>query len=181
MRFIVIALCLAVGFMVGLWAAPGEQPSLQPNPTVQVSDAARPASELTNQPVARGPKTRRGANPTVEDGRRTIGGRSVLVRIPDVEVLNYGKVFFRGTVNIEPSVERILAGKSHSHRNDGSVFRNRERRLPQQKRGHYREYVHPTDGLKGAGPQRIITGSNGEWFYTPDHYESFKRLDRTNR
>jgi guanyl-specific ribonuclease Sa len=64
-----------------------------------------------------------------------------------------------------------------SHRNDGAEFQNRERRLPKRPAGYYREWVHPTPGLGGPGPQRIVTGGEGEIYYTPDHYRTFERLD----
>ena len=38
---------------------------------------------------------------------------------------------------------------------------------------YYREYVVPTPGINGAGPQRIVVGRFGEWYYTPDHYKTF--------
>src|SRR5688572_5945973 len=46
------------------------------------------------------------------------------------------------------------------YRQDGSVFQNRERRLPTQPRGHYREYTVPTPGLGHRGPRRIVTGGD---------------------
>lgn len=61
---------------------------------------------------------------------------------------------------------------------DGSTFGNRERRLPQERRGYYREYTVLTPGVKHRGARRIVTGGNPEtnppfWYYTKDHYESF--------
>jgi len=53
------------------------------------------------------------------------------------------------------------------------VFNNREGLLPKKPAGYYREYVHPTPGIKGTGPERIVTGKAGELYYTPDHYETF--------
>jgi len=34
------------------------------------------------------------------------------------------------------------------------------------------------NGINGAGPQRIVTGNGGEIYYTPDHYQTFIRLDQ---
>lgn len=67
---------------------------------------------------------------------------------------------------------------------DGSVFGNFERRLPMQVSGYYREYTVPTPGRKDRGAQRIIAGSgrsgdvasSGEYYYTDDHYRSFRRI-----
>lgn len=83
-----------------------------------------------------------------------------------------GKVL-QGTVDLKPTLDRIAAGTKLSHRNDGAVFGNREGRLPKQPAGYYREFVHPTPGVNGPGPQRIVTGRGGEVFYTPDHYGTF--------
>ena len=88
-----------------------------------------------------------------------------------------GQVAFRGTVDVGPTLARISRGERLGFSHDGIVFQNRERRLPRKPAGYYREYVHPTPGLDGPGPQRIIRGQNGETYYTPDHYRTFQRLD----
>lgn len=79
----------------------------------------------------------------------------------------------RGTVDLQPTLDRIVAGGRFPHRNDGSIFGNKEGLLPQQARGYYTEYVHPTPGFNGPGPQRVVTGQGGEVFYTPNHYRTF--------
>lgn len=65
------------------------------------------------------------------------------------------------------------------HRQDGSVFGNREGRLPSRPRGYYREYTVDTPGLDHRGARRIVTGGRPpvEFYYTDDHYESFRRFD----
>jgi hypothetical protein len=83
-----------------------------------------------------------------------------------------------GTVNVKPTLDRIASGGKFPHKNDGSVFLNKEGILPKQANGYYREYVVPTPGAKGPGPQRIITGNNGERYYTPDHYKTFIPLNK---
>ncbi|MDA8523437.1 RHS repeat-associated core domain-containing protein [Acidovorax sp. NCPPB 4044] len=79
----------------------------------------------------------------------------------------------QGTVDLQPTLDRIATGGRFPHRNDGSIFGNKEGLLPQQSRGYYTEYVHPTPGFSGPGPQRIVTGQGGEVFYTPNHYRTF--------
>lgn len=54
-----------------------------------------------------------------------------------------------------------------------SIFENRKGFLPLHVDGYYREYVHPTPGIKAVGAQRIVIGGNGELYYTPDHYHTF--------
>lgn len=78
-----------------------------------------------------------------------------------------------------PVVGRILQRGTFPHRQDGSVFFNREGRLPPRARGHYREYTVPTPGLDHRGARRIVTGGDppAEWYYTADHYDSFRAFD----
>lgn len=87
-----------------------------------------------------------------------------------------GSVAWRGDVDLRPTLARIEAGERDPHRNDGSVFQNREGLLPQRPRGHYREYVIRTPGISHAGPQRLVIGNDGEVYYTHDHYRSFLRI-----
>jgi len=88
-----------------------------------------------------------------------------------------GDVAFRGTIDLTETLQRVQKGKKLRFPNDGSVFQNREKRLPVQPAGYYHEWVHPTPGLDGPGPQRIVTGERGEIYYTSDHYRTFRRLD----
>ena len=61
---------------------------------------------------------------------------------------------------------------------DGVVFGNYEHRLPAQRRGHYREYTVPTPGARNRGARRIIAGGQppSAFFYTPDHYQTFRKI-----
>ncbi len=67
---------------------------------------------------------------------------------------------------------------------DDGTFGNREGRLPRQTRGYYREYTVETPGSPDRGARRIIAGGQPpvEYFYTADHYGSFRRftLDGTS-
>lgn len=87
-----------------------------------------------------------------------------------------GRQSFTGDVDLTETLARIDRGERLSFRNDGTVFQNRERRLPDKPRGYYREWVHLTPGLSGPGPQRVVTGQQGDAWYTPDHYQSFRRV-----
>lgn len=87
-----------------------------------------------------------------------------------------GRVVYEGPIDLTDTLERISAGERLRFRNDGSVFGNRERRLPPRQAGYYREWVHPTPELDGPGPQRVVTGEKGEIYYTHDHYRTFKKL-----
>jgi guanyl-specific ribonuclease Sa len=74
----------------------------------------------------------------------------------------------------------IDAGGPFPYRRDGIAFQNRERRLPAQPRGYYREYTVPTPGAAARGPRRIVTGGNPPvvFYYTADHYKIFRRIHR---
>jgi guanyl-specific ribonuclease Sa len=88
-----------------------------------------------------------------------------------------GRVVYRGDIDAGPTLQRIESRERLNFPHDGSVFQNRERRLHRQAAGYYKEYVHPTPGLRGPGPQRIVVGARGEIYYTPDHYRTFQRLN----
>lgn len=85
--------------------------------------------------------------------------------------------------SLPPEAGRTLAlisrGGPFPYRQDGSVFGNRERRLPPRPRGHYREYTVDTPGLSHRGPRRIVTGGDPptEFWYTDDHYDNFRRIE----
>ena len=75
----------------------------------------------------------------------------------------------------------ILAGGPFATHKDGTVFGNRERALPREPRGFYREYTVPTTGAHDRGARRIVCGGQRPTapeacFYTADHYATFRRI-----
>jgi ribonuclease T1 len=70
----------------------------------------------------------------------------------------------------------VKAGGPFPYARDGTVFRNREGLLPARPRGYYREYTVRTPGARDRGARRIVAGKGGEYYYTHDHYRSFKRI-----
>ena len=75
----------------------------------------------------------------------------------------------------------ISSGGPFPYEKDGTVFRNRERLLPAEARGFYREYTVKTPGLKHRGARRIVCGGREptrplNCYYTADHYASFRRI-----
>ena len=70
----------------------------------------------------------------------------------------------------------IKAGGPFAYAKDGSRFGNRERLLPLRNRGYYREYTVPTPGARDRGARRIVAGAPGEYYYSDDHYNSFRRI-----
>jgi guanyl-specific ribonuclease Sa len=77
------------------------------------------------------------------------------------------------------TIALIRRGGPFAHRQDGAVFGNREGHLPQRPRGYYHEYTVETPGARDRGARRIITGGTppAEWYYSDDHYDSFRRFD----
>jgi hypothetical protein len=86
--------------------------------------------------------------------------------LKDAKVIDFGKTLYRGKIDPNLTLERVRAGKRLEHRNDGAIFRNRERLLPTKRdRDYYREFVHFTKEVKGLrfpGPQRVVVGKKGE-------------------
>lgn len=77
--------------------------------------------------------------------------------------------------------QKIRAGGPFPYAKDGSVFGNRERLLPRERRGYYREYTVRTPGARDRGARRIVCGGERPTapeacYYTDDHYASFRRI-----
>lgn len=74
-------------------------------------------------------------------------------------------------------VDLIAAGGPFGYPDrDGGTFGNREGILPGRPGGHYREYTVDTPGSEDRGARRIVTGADGERYWTDDHYTSFSRI-----
>jgi len=74
----------------------------------------------------------------------------------------------------------IRVGGPFPYGKDGTVFGNRERQLPAEKRGYYREYTVQTPGSRDRGARRIVCGGPARaphaCYYTADHYASFRKI-----
>ena len=74
----------------------------------------------------------------------------------------------------------IRQGGPFAGEKDGVVFGNRERLLPAQKRGYYREYTVTTPASRDRGARRIVCGGQPKapdaCYYSADHYASFRRI-----
>ena len=74
----------------------------------------------------------------------------------------------------------IKQGGPFPYDKDGRVFGNYEKILPKQKRGYYHEFTVKTPGARNRGARRIVSGgdptSSGEYYYTDDHYATFRRI-----
>ncbi|MEK9522616.1 ribonuclease domain-containing protein [Streptomyces sp. NPDC087908] len=74
------------------------------------------------------------------------------------------------------TLDLIARGGPFPYAKDGSVFGNFERILPREPRGYYREYTVKTPGERDRGARRIVTGREGELYWTDDHYASFREV-----
>lgn len=75
----------------------------------------------------------------------------------------------------------VYQGGPFRHEKDGVVFGNRERILPANSRGYYREYTVRTPGERSRGARRIVCGgfqpaAPEACYYSDDHYASFRRI-----
>lgn len=77
---------------------------------------------------------------------------------------------------VRDTLNLIERGGPFPYRRDGAVFSNRERLLPPKPRGYYREFTVPTPGATVRGARRIVAGNNRVYYYTDDHYRSFRRI-----
>jgi ribonuclease T1 len=106
------------------------------------------------------------------------------------------------------TLARIRQGGPFPYERDGIEFRNREKLLPMSVRGYYREYTVQTPGARDRGARRIVAGGcdggtattgaqrgaarsspqvfveacgGAEYYYTDDHYRSFRRIREQGR
>ncbi len=75
----------------------------------------------------------------------------------------------------------IQQGGPFPYEKDGVVFGNYEKKLPQQKRGYYREFTVKTSASRSRGAVRIVCGGAKNkpfeaCYYTDNHYASFKKI-----
>lgn len=91
-----------------------------------------------------------------------------------------GQVSEVAVAELPPEARRTLAlirtGGPFPYDRDGIVFNNREKLLPARERGWYHEYTVATPGVRNRGARRIVAARSGEFYYTDDHYASFRRI-----
>ena len=70
----------------------------------------------------------------------------------------------------------IRAGGPFPYPQDGRTFGNRQGLLPKRSHGYYLEYTVKTPGARDRGARRIVAGGGVEFYYTEDHYGSFRKI-----
>lgn len=78
----------------------------------------------------------------------------------------------------QQTLHLIKQGGPFPYERDGVVFGNFEKRLPAEHRGFYHEYTVKTPGERSRGARRLIAGGQPPhlFYYTDDHYQSFRRI-----
>lgn len=97
-------------------------------------------------------------------------------------VSNQGNFAYIQDVELKRTLALIEQGGPFPYpERDGSVFQNRERILPPKPHGYYREYTVPTPHERDRGARRVVTGGNPPevYYYTEDHYRSFRQLEKS--
>jgi ribonuclease T1 len=158
-RLLVLVFTLALGAVPAACAeVRGNEPATTlPPVSALVTRAAETSQQQDSGLITRDPATKRPVTPTRPasiNGFRKIG----IDQLPPEA---------RGTLDL------IARGGPFPYRQDGQIFQNRERLLPDKPRGYYHEYTVETPGSDDRGARRIITGEEGELYYTEDHYSSF--------
>lgn len=171
-----LTVLIALGLLVHRYFSPGNSQDVSAPQGNAVTIPLPKPGEAKSVPSQPSRESQRSA-PDSEGESLSADDSQVVLEVADVNIHDLdGRLVYSGNVDLSGTMERIRRGSKLRFANDGSVFENREGRLPRQKRGHYREFVHPTPGLSGPGPQRIVTGQSGEVYYTPDHYRTFEKL-----
>jgi RHS repeat-associated protein len=95
-------------------------------------------------------------------------------KLENVTVKSYGQTIYRGPRDLTQPLQQIENGTLKSR----GYFSNTNSQLPIRSRNYYKEYEVKTPGWNKpyAGPERVIRGKNGEAYYSPDHYQTIKRI-----
>jgi ribonuclease T1 len=150
------AVVAAVALLVAWWQARDAAQSSSAPPIAAPTEASRPAPPPS--PPAAPP-----APPRAPPTSAPAPARLDLSAIPDPDE----------RAAIVAVVEAIDRGGPFAYRKDGAIFENREKRLPPQPRGYWREYTVPTPDEDDRGARRLVAGRRRELRYTRDHYRSF--------
>ena len=143
--------------------------------STQAEDTGRAPGESAARPTI----TQGRARPTAPADRRTATPAQRATATPQVSDDGLATVRIdRLPPEARDTIGLIDQGGPFPYEKDGATFGNRERLLPRQPSGYYREYTVITPGSDDRGARRIVAGDGGELYYTDDHYASFRRVLR---
>jgi ribonuclease T1 len=150
-------------------SAPGDTGEGQP------SQAQATAAPQTQAPAATATvQARPTQTPRPTDAPTPTANAPPLQRASDLPTITYEEL----PPEAHDTIALIEQGGPFPFSRDGITFENRERILPRQPQGYYHEYTVITPGSSTRGARRIVTGEEGEMYYTDDHYESFREIVR---
>lgn len=164
-----------VAALASLVLAGCQQATTATGPSPSVATAAARATSASPTPHGRGfqPGPRRSASPS---GAATGAGSGLapgstdpasglpVVALADLPA-EAGQV-----------LKLVQDGGPFRYAQDGVVYHNNNRVLPRRRDGYYHEYTVPTPGSRTRGARRIIHGSGPEYYWTADHYDTFRRI-----
>jgi len=138
-----------------------EIPQLEAQSVPEIAPDAKAACQYPNEGIYPG----KDLTPAVSDEKRVNTILTLILKISNCQKLPY--------------------------KEDGSIFKNKEKKLPAMSQGYYHEYtvVMPKDSdkefyigethytaypsLSARGPERIVIGGGERVYYTPTHYDNF--------
>ncbi len=146
----------AVGGQFGPTGGLPQSPSASGAPATVVSPSVPPGSQRSLPPT----------------------GPVVSASVPAVDPLGGLRTIREASLPKEArlTLALIATGGPFPYSEDGSTFRNLERLLPIRATNYYREYTVDTPGSPDRGARRIVTGRDGDKYWTVDHYGSFRRI-----
>ncbi len=102
--------------------------------------------------------------------------------ITSTSVIDFGTTVYTGPLNVKNTLDRIRANNGPDRSNDGSVFNNGGE-LPSGHGTWYEFTVEPSggtdrnfSGITFPGPMRILMATDGDTFFTGDHYVIFQQV-----
>ena len=169
------ALLLGTGLSV-LQACNGQpQPAVQPDVRASVQVSGQTAGQASDQASSR----------TSERAQNRVSGRASDRSSDRASRQGADGLGTVAVADLPAEARQTLAlireGGPYPYEKDGTVFGNYERKLPRQRRGYYTDYTVRTPQVRSRGARRIIAGGPDgrptEFYYTDDHYQTFRRIE----
>lgn len=169
------ALLLGTGLSVLQACNSQPQPAVQPDVRASVQVSGQTAGQASDQASSR----------TSERAQNRVSGRASDRSSDRASRQGADGLGTVAVADLPAEARQTLAlireGGPYPYEKDGTVFGNYERKLPRQRRGYYTEYTVRTPQVRSRGARRIIAGGRDgrptEFYYTDDHYQTFRRIE----